>query len=101
MSTLSVNSSLKNHAVLITGCSSGIGRCAATTLHKRGYNVFATTRKPEDCEALAESGIRTLHLDLDDPHSIENALAIVLSESGEAGNAPAATAETLIRRRAK
>lgn len=77
-----MNATIKDRAVLITGCSSGIGRCAAITLHERGYRVFATTRKPEDTEALTNSGISALHLDLTDYHSIEKTLAIVLNETG-------------------
>lgn len=77
-----MNATIKDRAVLITGCSSGIGRCAAITLHNRGYRVFATTRKPQDTEPLTNSGIRSLHLDLDDYNSIEKTLAIVLNETG-------------------
>ncbi len=71
----------KSRAVLLTGCSSGIGYCAAKTLHDRGYRVFATVRNPEDAGVLTSHGIRTLHLDLDDHTSIENTLAIVLNET--------------------
>lgn len=77
-----MNSSYEDRAVLITGCSSGIGHCAATTLFDRGYQVYATTRKPEDTDLLSAAGIRTLHLDLDDHQSIEKALTIVLDETG-------------------
>ena len=38
--------------VLVTGCSSGIGYCVAKGLRERGYNVFATARKPEDIKRL-------------------------------------------------
>ncbi len=73
-----MNPEFKNRPVLITGCSSGIGYHAATSLHARGYTVFATTRKAEDTELLSEHGITTFQLDLDDQLSIENALAKVL-----------------------
>ena len=36
-------------SILITGCSSGIGQDAAHALRDRGWNVFASCRKPEDC----------------------------------------------------
>ncbi len=77
-----LNSSNADRAVLITGCSSGIGHCAANTLFERGFKVYATTRKPEDTDLLSEAGIRTLHLDLDDHQSIDKALTIVLKETG-------------------
>lgn len=38
--------------VLITGCSSGIGRATALYLARRGYTVFATVRKEADAEHL-------------------------------------------------
>ncbi len=43
-------------SVLITGCSSGIGHDAAHGLEARGWRVFATCRKPEDCAACAARG---------------------------------------------
>lgn len=70
-----------NRSVLITGCSSGIGLSAATTLKARGFDVFATTRNPNDISRLTDLGIKTLHLDLDDQHSIERALSEVLEQT--------------------
>jgi NAD(P)-dependent dehydrogenase (short-subunit alcohol dehydrogenase family) len=65
-------------AVLITGCSTGIGRCVAEGLHQRGYRVFATARKTEDVERLGALGMESLRLDLDDPGSIRAAVDEVL-----------------------
>jgi NAD(P)-dependent dehydrogenase (short-subunit alcohol dehydrogenase family) len=64
--------------VLITGCSSGIGFCAAKILHQRGYNIIATIRKPEDAAALEKLGITTTALDLDNSHSIQQAFKFSL-----------------------
>jgi len=77
-----VNPDFKDRSILITGCSSGIGYYAAKTLHHRGYQVYATTRKAADTELLSSHGIRTLQLDLDDHRSIENTVAVVLKETG-------------------
>ena len=43
-------------AVLITGCSSGIGLCLAYGLRSAGYHVFATARKEEDVTKLKKLG---------------------------------------------
>ena len=71
-----------DRSVLITGCSSGIGLCAARVLQRRGYRVFASCRKPADVERLRAEGLRCLQLDLDDPDSIGRALESLLSETG-------------------
>ncbi|HPE60577.1 MAG: SDR family NAD(P)-dependent oxidoreductase [Thiothrix sp.] len=56
--------------ILVTGCSSGIGYCVAQGLKARGYNVFATARRPEDIERLEQEGFRVIPLELADPESV-------------------------------
>lgn len=56
--------------VLITGCSTGIGRSLAEQFHARGDTVIATARRPESLEALAQRGIRTAVLDVCNDDSI-------------------------------
>lgn len=68
--------------ILITGCSSGIGLCAAQTLQKRGYRVFATARKEQDVAKLAQLKLESLQLDVDHSESIRNALNTVLEKTG-------------------
>ncbi len=68
-------------SILITGCSSGIGLDTALTLHKQGFNVFATVRKKSDIEPLKAMGLNVKRLDLTDESSIENAIKWVLSET--------------------
>jgi short-subunit dehydrogenase len=68
-------------SVLITGCSSGIGHCVAVGLKTRGYRVFASARKEKDVEALRSQGFESLVLDLDDSHSIEQAVTEVLTKT--------------------
>ena len=61
-------------AVLITGCSSGIGQCLALGLRQRGYRVLASARKPQDVETLGGMGLESLWLDLDSSDSIATAV---------------------------
>jgi NAD(P)-dependent dehydrogenase (short-subunit alcohol dehydrogenase family) len=71
-----------DRTVLITGCSSGIGRCLADGLKARGYRVFATARKPEDAAVLAAAGFDSVLLDLAASDSIANAVKLVLDRTG-------------------
>ena len=65
--------------ILITGCSSGIGLDAARTLHRRGWRVFATCRREEDCRTLRGEGLESFRLDYADPASIDAAMGEALS----------------------
>ena len=59
-----------SRAVLITGCSSGIGLCLAHGLKDRGYQVIATARQSEDVAQLSAQGFDAYQLDLASPDSI-------------------------------
>ncbi len=72
----------QDKSILITGCSSGIGLCAAQGLQQRGYRVFASARKAEDVEKLRSLGLPdALQLDLDDSASIRRAVDTVLERN--------------------
>jgi NAD(P)-dependent dehydrogenase (short-subunit alcohol dehydrogenase family) len=57
--------------VLVTGCSTGIGRATALEMTRRGYEVVATARRPDAIEDL-DVALR-LQLDVDDGDSVRRA----------------------------
>ena len=68
--------------ILITGCSSGIGRHAANALAARGWRVLATCRREADCAALEAEGLESFVLDYQRPETIAEALARVRDLTG-------------------
>ncbi|HEX2232750.1 MAG TPA: oxidoreductase [Thermoleophilaceae bacterium] len=72
-------------AVLITGCSTGIGRATAERLARAGLPVYATARRPESIEDLKESGCKTLALDVTDEQSMRAAVEQVEQAEGAVG----------------
>src|SRR5215212_1204853 len=71
--------------VLVTGCSSGIGRATAIRLATRGHTVYASARRPESIADLGQHGCRLLALDLADETSREQAVRAVEAEHGAVG----------------
>lgn len=59
--------------VLVTGCSTGIGRATAVELGARGYEVIATARRLDSIDDLAAA--LTVRLDVDDEASVRAAVA--------------------------
>jgi NADP-dependent 3-hydroxy acid dehydrogenase YdfG len=72
-------------AVLITGCSSGIGRATALRLTGAGWTVYATARRPETLADLERAGARTLALDVTDEGSMRAAVDAVEEAEGAVG----------------
>jgi NAD(P)-dependent dehydrogenase (short-subunit alcohol dehydrogenase family) len=72
-------------AVLITGCSSGIGRATALRLAGAGWPVYASARRPEALTELADAGCKTLPLDVTDEASMRAAVERVQQDSGAVG----------------
>ncbi len=72
-------------AVLITGCSTGIGAETARHLAKKGWTVYATARKPETLSDLASAGCKTLALDVTDEASMKAAVDQVVEAEGAVG----------------
>jgi len=76
-------------AVLVTGCSSGIGRAVALHLASTGYTVFATVRKESDLQNLKQIGLPGLvgvcPVDMRKPEEITAAVEQVASRLDEGG----------------
>ena len=86
-------------SVLITGCSTGIGRATALRLARGGRTVYATARRPETLSDLEAAGCRTLALDVTDEGSMQAAVDAVEGGVGvlinNAGYSQSGALETL------
>lgn len=69
--------------VLITGCSSGIGKAAAKLFAEKNWNVIATTRSPEkETGLIGRSNLLLAKLDVQDAYSISSAIDCGLARFG-------------------
>jgi NAD(P)-dependent dehydrogenase (short-subunit alcohol dehydrogenase family) len=75
----------RSRAVLITGCSSGIGEASARRLARAGWPVYATARRIESIAQLKADGCRLLALDVTDEDSMRAAVQQVEREHGAVG----------------
>ena len=66
--------------VLITGASSGFGKAIAEALAARGDRVYWTTRRAVPVAASAQ--VRMLTMDVDDPATVDAAVARMITEAG-------------------
>jgi NAD(P)-dependent dehydrogenase (short-subunit alcohol dehydrogenase family) len=64
--------------VIVTGASSGIGQAIAAHLHRSGWRVFGTMRRPDP----DRDGPDALQLDVASDQSVEAAVAGVLARAG-------------------
>jgi|SRR6056297_1440397 len=68
--------------VLITGCSSGIGRETALSFLADGWEVYATARNPADVETLGEEGANIATLDVTEDDDVERVVSRIVDEHG-------------------
>jgi len=72
-----------SHAILVTGCSSGIGRATAVEASRRGHRVHATARDASSLEGIAGlPGVSVGVLDVTDPASVAAAVASAVAAMG-------------------
>jgi NAD(P)-dependent dehydrogenase (short-subunit alcohol dehydrogenase family) len=74
-----------SRSVLITGCSSGIGRATARHLATRGWTVYATSRRLDGLDDLAQVGCRLLSLDVTNEASMQEAVSTIEQAEGAVG----------------
>lgn len=68
--------------VLISGCSTGIGRALAVEFAARNWQVFATARKPSAIDDLKAPNVVTAALDVTDEQSIKTCVDLVIAQAG-------------------
>ena len=76
---------MRHDPILVTGCSSGIGRAVVLDLLAHGHTVWATARRPETLAELEAAGARVLALDVTDEASMRAAVKAVEAEHGAVG----------------
>lgn len=82
MSKVQPNDPKCARAVLITGCSSGIGLASAKYLHSIGYRVIASARTLSDVDALNAQGLQAVLIDTADSNSIQDGVQQAIGLAG-------------------
>ncbi len=73
-----------NKTILITGCSTGIGRMTAKYFRGKGWNVAATVRKHSDSDSeLTDLGMLVTELDVTKEDTIKKAVAETVDKFGK------------------
>jgi NAD(P)-dependent dehydrogenase (short-subunit alcohol dehydrogenase family) len=87
-----------SRAVLVTGCSSGIGHATALALARAGFPVWASARQAGALTELRRAGCRVLELDVTDEQSraaavrqveaAHGAVGVLVNNAGHGGGGP-------------
>ncbi len=63
--------------VLVTGAGGFVGPFVLEQVRQKGQKVVAACHLPEEHQRLSQQGVSTVHFDLEDPSSIENAVQLI------------------------
>ncbi len=74
---------MSQKVAFVTGASSGIGFVASAGLKKKGFAVYAASRKLEKMRDLEKKGINILYLDLTDDESMVNCVETIMEKEGQ------------------
>ena len=77
--------SMDKNWILITGCSTGIGRAAVFGLVEGGFRVIPATRTQTQADELRLNGLTSVVIDNDDPESIANGWRQAVEIAGSDG----------------
>ncbi|MBI5058417.1 SDR family oxidoreductase [candidate division KSB1 bacterium] len=74
---------MRGRTVVVTGCSSGIGRATATLFAESGFEVVATARRQVDLQELAvHERIHVTECDVSDEDSVRAAIEFAVNRCG-------------------
>jgi NAD(P)-dependent dehydrogenase (short-subunit alcohol dehydrogenase family) len=68
--------------VLVTGGSSGIGKCCAEFLWQAGYHVYGASRRTRFSPAMADTGVIAIPMDVTSDESVRDGCNLVLKREG-------------------
>jgi NAD(P)-dependent dehydrogenase (short-subunit alcohol dehydrogenase family) len=74
--------SVAQKVVLVTGASTGIGRCCAEHLARCGYRVFGTQRRPPADGDRSAAGVEMISMDVDNDDSVNRGVQAVVDRAG-------------------
>lgn len=78
-----------NKIILITGCSSGLGKITAEFLERQGHIVYAGMRKREDCQRLlsvwkkTHPQINPVQLDITNDKNCKDVVRFIIKQTGK------------------